>query len=44
MAIAQDGGDLLRLYYTGNVKEPGEHDFVYEGRGRTRSSWRARTA
>ena len=30
---AADGGDLLRLYYTGNVKEPGEHDFVYEGRG-----------
>lgn len=30
---ASDGGDLLRLYYTGNVKEPGEHDFVYEGRG-----------
>ncbi len=29
---AADGGDLLRLYYTGNVKEPGEHDFVYEGR------------
>ena len=30
---AANGGDLLRLYYTGNVKEPGEHDFVYEGRG-----------
>lgn len=30
---ASDGGGLLRLYYTGNVKEPGEHDFVYEGRG-----------
>ncbi|WP_322154220.1 glycoside hydrolase family 32 protein [Paratractidigestivibacter sp.] len=30
---APDGGDLLRLYYTGNVKEPGDHDFVYEGRG-----------
>lgn len=30
---ASDGCDLLRLYYTGNVKEPGEHDFVYEGRG-----------
>ncbi len=29
---AADGGDLLRLYYTGNVKEPGDHDFVYEGR------------
>ncbi len=29
---AADGGDLLRLYYTGNVKEPGEHDFIYEGR------------
>lgn len=29
---AADGGDLLRLYYTGNVKEPGEHDFVTEGR------------
>ena len=29
---ASDGGDLLRLYYTGNVKDPGEHDFVYEGR------------
>ncbi len=29
---AGNGGDLLRLYYTGNVKEPGDHDFVYEGR------------
>ena len=29
---AADGDDLLRLYYTGNVKEPGEHDFTYEGR------------
>ena len=30
---APDGGDLLRLYYTGNVKEPGDHDYIYEGRG-----------
>ena len=29
---AADGGDLLRLYYTGNVKEPGEHDYIREGR------------
>ena len=29
---AANGGDLLRLYYTGNVKEPGDHDFIYEGR------------
>lgn len=27
-----DGGDLLRLYYTGNVKEPGAHDYIYSGR------------
>ncbi len=29
---APDGGDLLRIYYTGNVKEPGEHDYVTSGR------------
>lgn len=29
---AADGGDLLRLYYTGNVKEPGEHDYIHSGR------------
>lgn len=29
---AADGGNLLRLYYTGNVKEPGKHDYVLEGR------------
>lgn len=29
---AADGGDALYLYYTGNVKEPGEHDYVHEGR------------
>lgn len=29
---ADDGGDLLRLYYTGNVKEPGAHDYVTSGR------------
>ena len=30
---AADGGDLLRLYYTGNVKHPGDFDYIYEGRG-----------
>lgn len=25
--------DTLYLYYTGNVKEPGEYDYIYEGRG-----------
>ena len=30
---AADGGDLLRLYYTGNVKHPGDYDYIYEGRG-----------
>ena len=29
---AADGGDLLRLYYTGNVKEPGDHDYITSGR------------
>lgn len=29
---ASDGGDLLRLYYTGNVKEPGDHDYITSGR------------
>lgn len=29
---ANDSSDLLRLYYTGNVKEPGEHDYVLSGR------------
>ncbi len=29
---AGDGGDLLRLYYTGNVKEPGDFDYVRTGR------------
>ena len=29
---AADGGDRLRLYYTGNVKEVGDFDFVHEGR------------
>ena len=29
---ASDGGDLLRLYYTGNVKEPGNHDYIHSGR------------
>lgn len=32
---AADGGDLLRLYYTGNVKEPGDFDYVTEGRRAT---------
>jgi len=27
-----DDGEIL-IYYTGNTKEPGEHDFVYTGRG-----------
>lgn len=25
-------GDVIRLYYTGNVKEPGAHDFIHSGR------------
>lgn len=25
--------DGVRLYYTGNVKEPGDHDYVHDGRG-----------
>lgn len=29
---ASDGGDLMRVYYTGNVKYPGEHDYAHEGR------------
>ena len=29
---ARDGGDLLRLYYTGNVKEPGDYDYIHAGR------------
>lgn len=29
---AKDGGDQLRLYYTGNVKEPGDHDYIHTGR------------
>ena len=29
---AADGGDLMRLYYTGNVKEPGNYDYVRAGR------------
>ena len=29
---AEDGGDLLRLYYTGNVELPGDYDRVHEGR------------
>lgn len=29
---AADGGDLLRLYYTGNVKEAGDHDYIRSGR------------
>ncbi|MCC6094223.1 MAG: glycoside hydrolase family 32 protein [Eubacterium sp.] len=24
--------DLIKLYYTGNVKEPGDHDYTYSGR------------
>ncbi|MCI2172805.1 MAG: glycoside hydrolase family 32 protein [Atopobiaceae bacterium] len=27
------GAGGIRIYYTGNVKEPGEHDMVNEGRG-----------
>ncbi|MDO4294111.1 MAG: glycoside hydrolase family 32 protein [Eubacteriales bacterium] len=30
-AYAADG--KLYLYYTGNVKEPGDHDYILEGRG-----------
>ncbi len=29
---AADGGDALRLYYTGNVKEPGDFDYIRTGR------------
>ena len=29
---ASDGGDLMRLYYTGNVVYPGRHDHVNTGR------------
>lgn len=29
---AADGGDLLRLYYTGNVKQPGDYDYIRTGR------------
>ncbi|MGN0287890.1 MAG: glycoside hydrolase family 32 protein [Atopobiaceae bacterium] len=29
---ASDGGDLLRLYYTGNVKHPGDYDYINAGR------------
>lgn len=32
---ATDGGDLLRLYYTGNVKERGDFDYVRTGRRAT---------
>ncbi|NLH90989.1 MAG: glycoside hydrolase family 32 protein [Atopobium sp.] len=31
-ALAEDTGQTLRLFYTGNFKEPGDHNFVYEGR------------
>ncbi|MBP3886020.1 MAG: glycoside hydrolase family 32 protein [Olsenella sp.] len=29
---AADGGDRLRLYYTGNVKLAGDHDYILSGR------------
>lgn len=29
--LAED--DALYLYYTGNVKHPGDYDYIYEGRG-----------
>lgn len=32
---ASDGGDRLRLYYTGNVKEPGDFDYIRTGRRAT---------
>ena len=32
---AADGGDALRLYYTGNVKEPGDYDYIRSGRRAT---------
>lgn len=31
-ALVDDTGQTMRVYYTGNFKEPGKHDFVYEGR------------
>ncbi|MDD2970907.1 MAG: glycoside hydrolase family 32 protein [Lachnospiraceae bacterium] len=30
-AFVEDGA--LEVFYTGNVKEPGEHDYIYTGRG-----------
>ena len=30
---AADGGDRMRIYYTGNVKHPGDYDYINEGRG-----------
>lgn len=30
-ALAEE--DALYLYYTGNVKHPGDYDYIYEGRG-----------
>jgi len=30
--FVEGAGDTLRIFYTGNFKEPGEHDFTYEGR------------
>lgn len=29
-ALVEDGA--IHLFYTGNVKEPGEHDYIYDGR------------
>lgn len=29
---ASDGGDLMRLYYTGNVKLSGNYDYIHAGR------------
>ena len=29
---AADGGDRMRIYYTGNVKQPGDFDYILAGR------------
>lgn len=31
-AFLEDGGQTMRLFFTGNFKEPGTHDYDYEGR------------
>jgi beta-fructofuranosidase len=31
-SLIEDEGQTMRLFYTGNFKEPGKHDFIHEGR------------